>query len=163
MNQEQLLGVRDKILARLPENIFLQIGNVRECKVIFNHRMKTAAGRAFTTKNIIHLNPKLLEHGEEEFMNTFAHELAHLIDFKLNGRSSHGWRFQRIMRSLGYQPTRTHDLPWEINRHRVVCRATCKCVGKSFEIKPRRYRAIMRGTVYRCNVCYSPLTLIIRE
>lgn len=159
MTQEQLLAVRDEILSRLPENIFLKIGDVSQCRVILNPRMKTTAGRAHTRKNLVELNPKLFDHEIIEFMNTFAHELAHLIEFKLYGRTNHGCKFQAIMRLMGYEPTRAHTLPWKVNSHRVVCYATCKCVGRKFEIKPRKYRAMLSGSHYRCTTCYSRLKL----
>lgn len=97
---------------------------VENAPVVINPRMRTTAGRAHHTLSLgklvsgrIEINAKLLEQGNEgQFYQTLGHETAHLIAIAIQGSSGvgHGptWRF--IMRAMGLEPRRTHQMPWDV-------------------------------------------------
>lgn len=86
--------------------------------VVWNKRMRTAAGRAFYKEFKIELNPRLqaLEEPQrsEEIDRTFLHELAHLVAFARNPRrriQPHGAEWQKACADLGIAgENRCHDL-----------------------------------------------------
>lgn len=90
-------------------------------RVEWNHRMRTAAGRAFYRKSLIELNPRLATElpkaqSEDEIDRTLKHELAHLIAFNRAGNSRiqpHGTEWKRACRELGIAgEDRCHALPF---------------------------------------------------
>lgn len=113
--------------------------------VVWNPRMRTAAGRAFTRESRIELNSRLqdLPEGprEEELRNTFLHELAHLVAFARAGRKRiqpHGAEWQQACRDLG--------IPGENRCH-------------SLDFKPRR---IARKFAYTCPHCRAVIHRVRR-
>lgn len=113
--------------------------------VVWNPRMRTAAGRAFTRESRIELNTRLqdLPEGvrEEELRNTFLHELAHLIASARAGRKRiqpHGAEWQQACRDLG--------IPGENRCH-------------SLDFKPRR---IARKFAYTCPHCRAVIHRVRR-
>ncbi len=85
--------------------------------VVWNPRMRSAAGRAFLREQRIELNPKLrsLENAHDEIQRTFFHELAHLVTHARHPRrriEPHGAEWQLACAQLGIPNERaTHRLP----------------------------------------------------
>jgi SprT protein len=89
----------------------------RELRVEWNPRLQTAAGRADYRERLISLNPRLLEHDEEEIERTLRHELAHLLaQFREKSRrrvAPHGPEWRRACCDLGIaDEARCHNLPF---------------------------------------------------
>jgi predicted SprT family Zn-dependent metalloprotease len=100
--------------------------------VRWNARMRSAAGRAYTRKLVVELNPRLAGFGESEIEQTLRHELAHLVA---------GWR-------AGSKRIPPHGAEW---------RRACADLGirgeKACHRLPLPARAVARNHTYRCPVC----------
>lgn len=92
--------------------------------VVWNRRMRTAAGRAFYQNNRIELNPKLQtlpgSDSAREVEDTFLHELAHLVAFNRNRRKRiqpHGIEWKQACADLGIEgEDRCHNLDFKPRR-----------------------------------------------
>lgn len=95
-------------------------------QVVWNKRMRTAAGRAFYQTGRIELNPKLQTLPEEsranEIHQTFLHELAHLVAFaRYPGIriQPHGPEWKQACADLGIPgEDRCHDLNFQPRRQK---------------------------------------------
>lgn len=89
-------------------------------RVVWNPRLKTAAGRADYRAKMISLNPRLHDHGATEIDRTLRHELAHfLAQFRAGRRriSPHGPEWRAACRELGIAAElRCHTLPFPISQ-----------------------------------------------
>lgn len=123
----------------------------------------TAAGRAQLQAHNIQFNDWLVKHNLQAFLDeTVAHELAHIIHHKLfpGDRAWHGKRWQEIMRRLGYEPQRCHDLDLTgmpgLRRQR---RWVYKCDCRTHELTTVRHNKVRRiGRSYTCKLCGTILT-----
>ncbi len=82
-------------------------------EVLWNFRLRTAAGRAILEKDLrVELNPHLLARHPEQFLPTLVHELAHIMVFHLYGRGpqAHGPEWQKLMRRAGQDPQARHTM-----------------------------------------------------
>lgn len=72
------------------------------------------AGYAYYGKDLVKFNPVLLHENMEDFkVDTIPHELAHLISYKLYGRSGtgHGSNWKYVMQRLsGLEAKRCHNM-----------------------------------------------------
>lgn len=101
--------------------------------VTWNHRMRTAAGRAFLQTGQIELNPRLQtlpeESREAEIASTFFHELAHLVSFaRAKGKkiAPHGEEWKQACRDLGIpDENRCHSLDFPARTIRRKYSYTC--------------------------------------
>lgn len=114
-----------------------------ELQVRWNPRMRSSAGRAFTAKRLIELNPKLAAFGEGEIEATFRHELAHLLAvLRAGGRriAAHGQEWREACRDLGIPGEKAcHQLP--LPKRDVARRHRYRCPGCGTEyrrVKPFR-------------------------
>jgi predicted SprT family Zn-dependent metalloprotease len=81
--------------------------------VKYNKRLKTTAGRAFIENKpqYIDLSNELLwEHPNDFFDDTIPHELAHCAAYTVFGDSGHGIGWKTVMRAIGLEPTRCHNM-----------------------------------------------------
>jgi SprT protein len=126
---------REKGLAALADTV----------SVIWNPRMRTAAGRAFVKDSRIELNPRLQDlpddQRELELRSTFLHELAHLVAFARAGR-------RRI------QP---HGIEWQQACHDLGIPGEDRCHALDF--KPRR---LARKYAYTCPHCRAVIDRVRR-
>lgn len=89
-------------------------------KIKLNNRFTKTAGYARLTKNGVKLNTvelssKFLAKFPDEMLNeTLPHELAHFIDFNLNGwpvgKKGHDNVWKNIMLKIGKNPARLHTM-----------------------------------------------------
>ena len=134
-------------LCRNFQNVGSLAGTVR---VLWNPRMRSAAGRAFWPGGTIELNPLLKDISEAEVSRTFRHELAHLLVFARYGtrRRPHGPEWQLFCAELGIpgeRPTHRLELPRRSQRPRFRYR----CDSCSWEMT--RVRRLKRaGACPRC-------------
>lgn len=118
----------------------------------FDIRGKTA-GMAYSSQNLIRLNPKLLEENPDIFFTeVIPHELCHLLAHSLHGKvKPHGKEWQALMRGLfGLSPRTTHTLDTTSVSKSVEYRCQCGPVPLSI----RRHNKILRGDArYLCRRC----------
>lgn len=88
----------------------------RKCPIIIlNGRYTTSAGMCYQELHVIHLSLKYYLFNKREMLeDTLIHELAHSVDFCLNGLDTklqgHGPKWQNIMLEYGLKPTRYHEM-----------------------------------------------------
>ena len=120
----------------------------------------------------LNLNAKLLEDNWElYFEDTIPHEVAHLIDFNLYGiqynhtrrgpqRISHGSTWKNIMRQLGGNPTRTHDM--DVSKTAQPKRKfiyVCECCKKEITLSIIRHNKLVRNPTQYSHCRGHKLTL----
>lgn len=132
----------------------------------------TTAGTAQYSTWTINLNPGLLNdprHTDEMINDTAPHELAHLVAFKVypetmergplqrtrtglkrGKREVHGPRWQYVMRVMGKNPERTHDMDTSnVSTRRTRYEWQCTGCNKVIELGPKHNKAQeLRGTVF---------------
>jgi len=118
MNKAQLTQA---LQARLDEvwgiycDINIQLIRFAKPSIELNGRLSKTAGRCFMQTNHIEIGTKfLIAHYDQIMTQTVPHEIAHQIDYNLNGIPAgnrwHGSSWQRIMRQLGVNPETYHDM-----------------------------------------------------
>jgi predicted SprT family Zn-dependent metalloprotease len=134
-----------------------------------NPRMRSTAGRAWTSKHKIQMNWRLLKDKPADFESTFMHELAHMISVYQHGWTlggGHGAKWQRVMELLGYPPERCHSLDVSAlkqKRTKYLYRcvnANCKRHTSLYSLSSQRHvknikfmaRGYLNG-LYRCSAC----------
>lgn len=109
----------EKELQLISDTIWMQYSmlipemrNFNKPLIVFNNRLKTTAGRCFYELNKIDISTSLYKEFKQEFiLDTIPHEIAHQIDYNLNGRSKqfHGPNWKRIMWLYGIEPNTYHN------------------------------------------------------
>ncbi|KJG06201.1 SprT family zinc-dependent metalloprotease [Photobacterium kishitanii] len=125
--------------------------------VNFNQRGKIA-GTAHLQKWELRFNPILLAENPDAFLNgVVAHEVAHLVVFKLFGRvRPHGREWQLIMTEVfNVTPKTTHNF----NVSSVAgTRYIYLCPCSEYPLTIRRHNKVKRGQAsYYCRKCKQPL------
>lgn len=111
----------DDHLSRRAHALLLALGlneAASRVHVTWNKKLRTTAGRAYSARGRIELNPRLqllaAEKKEAEIEQTFLHELAHLVaHWRYPGRrlQPHGEEWKRACADLGIPgEERCHDL-----------------------------------------------------
>ena len=117
----------------------------------------TTAGKAYLTRNHVQLNAVLYVENAQDFLaDTIPHELAHLVAHQVYGRAikPHGKEWQSVMRSLGVEPSRTHD--YDVTNARTVTTYPYLCKCRTHAITKTRLRHARAGKL-RCNKCLAIL------
>jgi len=132
-----------------------QLGHTITRPVIKYDLRGRVAGQA-VGGHTIRLNLELLldERYQHDMLNqTLPHELAHIVDAQLNGHSSHGWQWQRIMLFLGKPPTRCHQ--YEVTPARKHVKPhTVYCGCGEHQVSKLIYRRMKyEGKRYQCRKC----------
>ena len=131
-----------------------------------NKQLNSTAGLAILQKNnkkkeyVIELNLRMLEKYGEKFINdVIPHEICHIVDLKLNGISSHGGKFQKIGKALGYSVKSRHDFEKISKRNCKVIVMKCKC--REHEMQARFGNKVLRGEIEPvCNYCKKKLKFV---
>jgi SprT protein len=114
--------------------------------VEWNARLFSAAGRADFRRKLVSLNPRLREHDATEIDRTLRHEVAHLLaQFRAGRRrvAPHGTEWRKACRDLGIgDESRTHALPFPIQRRARLYLYRCPRCGKDFPRVRRIRRAV---------------------
>lgn len=128
--------------------------------VIWNKRLRTAAGKAFYRDARIELNPRLqlLEspRREEESDRTFLHELAHLVAHARNRRRRirpHGPEWRQACADLGIpDESACHDLPFAARRMRRKYGYRCPRCGTVLKrVRRIRHHVACLACCRECN------------
>ncbi|HYF60618.1 MAG TPA: SprT-like domain-containing protein [Burkholderiaceae bacterium] len=118
-----------------------------------------AAGRAWSARHHIQLNPVLLEENPEAFVReVVGHELAHLAAARRHGPliRPHGPQWQETMRLIGLAPRRCH--PFDTTRASAAPRPyrwDCDCPTPHWLTARRHATALRQG--YRCLRCRASM------
>lgn len=75
-------------------------------KVEITTRVSRTAGRA--TPGRITLHSALVHEGPQAFVQTFLHEVAHVMQYLVHGHFNHGESWWKMMHILDQKPIRTH-------------------------------------------------------
>ena len=118
---------------------------------------RVAAGKAYFNHGIIGLSMRLLD-TEEKVRDTLIHEYAHLLAVDRHGRvaANHGPLWQRAMRDLGAEPTRTHSYTVEPPRQSKEVIYRCEKCAREIV----RKRRLPRGRIFVHAQCGGSLRLI---
>lgn len=132
-------------------------------KVELNNRLRSTGGRASLRSLKIELNPRLLGKNLEHVRMVFIHELSHLIDYHVRGRSNHDYHFHSIMESLGCEGTTympkgldKSGVPERKGSARIPHHCEEGCVHMLTKYKAGK---IARGAQYICRKSKKPLVL----
>lgn len=148
----------ENALAALVEKASKTLGKeIAMPSLVYNQRGKIAGSARLQTHQI-RLNPILLMDNLERFIHeVLPHELAHLIVFKLYGKTlPHGHQWKSIMQEV-------FNLP-PLTRHNMD---VSKVAGPSFQyrcgcnlvqLSIRRHKKVLRGQHYKCIKCREILT-----
>lgn len=84
-------------------------------EIKLNGRLTKTAGRCFMESNFIDLGTKFFDkHHRRMLGEILVHEIAHQIDYNLNGIPAgnrwHGRNWQKIMLAYGVDPVTYHDM-----------------------------------------------------
>ncbi|MGI9571129.1 MAG: SprT-like domain-containing protein [Desulfobulbia bacterium] len=137
---------------KLAEDIFNR--TFERPKYSFNLR-GTTAGTASMNRGEMRFNMHIAKtHFDKYMARTVPHEVAHMIDFALHGKSSHGSSWKNIMIRFGCEPSRCHsydNLKTASGKDRPM--VVCGCGERS--MGPTRYKRMLQGTKYVCGKCKS--------
>lgn len=130
--------------------------------VFFDLRGRAAGQTVFarrTRRCHIRLNARLLaEHPRQMLEETVPHEVAHVVVFRIYGRSvrPHGPEWRALMQAFGVEATACHTLPAEPSRRLKRYRYVCACDEPAWLTSIRHKRA-QAGTRYMCRLCGTTL------
>lgn len=121
-------------------------GRRAKLAVVWNPRLRTAAGRADGATRTVELNPRLLDRHPAELIPTLVHELCHLA---AGIRHGHGEPWRAAMGTLGQPPTACHrlDVAGLESRRRRWWRWRCVRCGETYL---RHHRGARR---FACSDC----------
>ena len=135
---------RDPTLEAVASAFFRSLGAenlAAQITVQWSGRLRSAAGRADSGRQLVLLNPRLAAHGAAEIDRTLRHELAHLLAHARAGRrriAPHGREWRRACADLGIpEEPRCHTLPFPIRRHARPYLYVCShCAAKFPRTRP---------------------------
>lgn len=82
--------------------VFVKAGNVAGMCRWRKNSTSLIANLEFNAHHIIH-------EWDDMFEDTIPHEVAHMVDYLIRGKSNHDAHWQRVARKLGCTGERTHD------------------------------------------------------
>ncbi len=114
LNQTTLQNLTENLWDSYAE-IFPALIKFDAPKIIINNRYTKCAGCNYSDENIIHLGGKFLAQFPDNMVRVILpHEIAHQIDFNLNGwydrKPHHGKQWQEIMWRIGQEPNPYHSM-----------------------------------------------------
>lgn len=116
------------------------------------------AGRAFYESHRVEFNEVLAKENTESFINTVAHEIAHLVtraNFP-NAKQAHGPEFKHVMRTLGYDHSTYHSYDTSSVKRKVTKTRyiyTCAC-ERPLELTRQKHEV---ANTLICKICKSKL------
>ncbi len=124
------------------------------------------AGAAYPKQYLLRFNPTLLHDNQTAFLcHTVAHEVAHLVAYRLHGDDirPHGPQWQHIMQVIfGLPATRTHTYETrQAAREAYVYQCDCPDGLHGFTL--RRHRRSLQGREYICRHCRTPLRFAYKQ
>ncbi|MDP2561202.1 SprT family zinc-dependent metalloprotease [Psychrobium sp. 1_MG-2023] len=125
-------------------------------QVLTNQRGRIA-GCALLQKNTLRFHPLIYQQNQAHFLeHVVAHEIAHLVVWQCYGKTPpHGKHWQWVMNDIFNLPAlRTHQYNTDNIGIRTV-RYRCLCA--EIPLSMNRHNKVIKGAVYCCKRCKSPL------
>lgn len=116
----------------------------KHVSILFNLK-GCVAGKAYSQipRKIKFNLPLAIDNLDDFLVNVVGHEIAHLYQRKIYPCSKpHGKEFKKVMRLLGYDPTRCHNYDTsktKQKRMKIRYIYICDCIGKEFKLTERRH------------------------
>lgn len=104
------------------------------------------AGDACIRTRTIRINREIYARNPSHVLNeTCPHEVAHIVAVDLYGMQAwnHGRYWQHVMRKLGKDPKRCHNLVTQSFLRRPIYQ--CNCCNKQIEVSPATHGRLIRG------------------
>lgn len=120
----------------------------------------SVAGRAYYYEHMINLNSILLSENGQKFIDrTVAHEVAHLIAYRVYGNRirPHGREWASVMHTFGLEASRCHN--YDVTRTRRGKSYAYKCDCRVYQLSSIRHKRALDGTRYSCKSCHKKLVL----
>lgn len=143
-------------------------GSFESITVTWNPRMRSRLGVAKYGPRTIELNARLLEDNPSELLDTFIHELAHIVTNDVYGNGTrfnkikgHGREWRQVMRMFGAKPEQYHHLNVDHLKHkRKKFVATCGCSDRHHTVGIIRKNKIDKGARYVCKICKDVIEVV---
>ena len=140
--------------------------------ISFNNRFSARLGDAHWTYKRIRFSKPLWPNATKlQRYQCVVHEVAHIVAHERYGRGigkqikPHGYEWKRVMREMGLNPDRCHNVPTEgVTNKKAKFKTYCKCRGdKKLHLVTRKvYERItnpLKSDNYYCRRCKAPLTI----
>jgi len=125
------------------------------------------AGKANYTKHLVKYNAVLLEENGDTFLErTVPHEIAHIVVRHKYGHyaTAHGYEWKSMMMAFGCNPSRCHSYDTtnsaQGRKSKLGKNFDYKCGCKIYNLTVIRHRRILKGAIYTCRNCKTPLTAV---
>lgn len=118
---------------------FRELATVR---LVWNPRMRTAAGRINLRSRVIYLNPRILlntENSDADAINTLTHECAHMLAWDRYADKGHGRAWKMTHRMLGGDGERLHNLKGAQRRRHTRVEIACSRCGTIMQVTKSRW------------------------
>ena len=150
-------------------NVFNNI----KINVELNERMRSCAGKA-QAGHTIKINYRMHIDNPSELEDTYIHELAHILCHRekkneprydlFTGKRKrgdhHGKHWQKMMKDMGIEPKRTHNLDVEKYRNkRNKFLYKCEC-GPIHKVSSILHNRMNKGQSRRCRKCKTTISFI---
>ena len=110
------------------------------------------AGQAIPGQWLLRFNPIIAKQDPERFVHEVsAHEVAHLVTYKIWKTLDHGSDFKKVMEWLQVKANRCHDFKSEPSR--IIRRFDYSCSCTNHRLTTIRHNRILKGQSYRCRNC----------
>ena len=134
-------------------------------KVTFDIKGVTS-GVAILRNHEVQFNLQIAIDNWPEFRQTIAHEVAHLVAYKINPCDRyHGRTWKSVMIMFGHEPRRCHDYVCQkaknTKKFQYTCTPGCR-FEHHHEIGLNRHRKFQAGTLsfFQCKSCGQKLTFV---
>lgn len=116
-------GLANNLYIELSPNAEMIKGAIRRIPVFVNSRLRTASGRAFIRAKQIELHAGLIDQNDplwhSERIDTFFHEISHLVAAMAAKHFDHGEPWREAMRAFGFKPQRCYSDANPASNHRA--------------------------------------------
>lgn len=110
------------------------------------------AGQAIPGRWLLRFNPVMAEQDPERFVHEVsAHEVAHLVTYKIWRTLDHGSDFKKVMSWLNVSAKRCHNFKSEPSRTIRRFRYSCACTIHN--LSSIRHNRVLKGQSYHCRKC----------
>lgn len=153
----EIKEIHAKAIALLPE-----IEGLTLC-VNLNSRMRSCGGRArinrYARTSQIDMNYRLHKDNPEQLVNTYLHELAHVVaNLRYNKNCGHDYLWKRVMAELGANDERCHTMDVSAYKNKTT-RIAYACNCQEFQFTKQRHNKVLRGEArYSCKTCKETIT-----
>lgn len=157
---QQLIRFETETAIRKAQEVF----GITLPRIPVRMNLKGQCAGQFWPMKYFRFNVELLSLNPKEIRSTCWHEVGHYVTRFIYGHSylgkkvqPHGKEWKSVMRSLGQEPERCHnmDVSKTIVRKQKRHEYICKC--KTFKLTTTRHNKILKGKLYRCKVCGETL------